>query len=106
MIQSETAETVMRMMESVIQSEHGTGRTLQIPGYRLAGKTGTAQKVGTADGKYVANFVGMVPAQDPRAVIPCHGRLALGRAVLRWRRGGTGVCRHCEVCDPAVRNPA
>lgn len=69
MVAPETAHKVMRMMESVIQSDHGTGKALKIPGYRLAGKTGTAQKVGTAKGKYVANFVGMVPADNPRAVV-------------------------------------
>lgn len=69
MIKAETTSKVMKMMQSVIESEHGTGKTLRIPGYRLAGKTGTAQKVGTAAGKYVANFVGMVPAENPKAVV-------------------------------------
>lgn len=69
MIKPEVANTVKTFMESVIQSDFGTGKSLKIPGYRLAGKTGTAQKVGTSNGMYVANFVGMVPAQDPRAVV-------------------------------------
>lgn len=69
MVKPEVAHTVTTLMESVIQSDFGTGKTLKIPGYRLAGKTGTAQKVGTAKGMYVANFVGMVPAQDPKAVV-------------------------------------
>ena len=69
MVKPETANTVMHMMESVIESEHGTGKTLRIPGYTLAGKTGTAQKVGTAKGMFVANFVGMVPARNPKAVV-------------------------------------
>lgn len=69
MVKPETARQVMTMMQSVIESEHGTGKALKIHGYRLAGKTGTAQKVGTAAGKYVANFVGMVPAVNPKAVV-------------------------------------
>jgi cell division protein FtsI (penicillin-binding protein 3) len=69
-ITPETAERVLRCMESVIHSDGGTGKTLKIPGYRLAGKTGTAQKIGGGSGGgYVANFVGYVPAQDPEAVV-------------------------------------
>ena len=48
MVKKETANEVMKLMESVMESEHGTGRKLKIAGYRLAGKTGTAQKIGTA----------------------------------------------------------
>ncbi len=64
-----TCERVMRHMEAVIESDFGTGKDLRIPGYRLAGKTGTAQKVGFKGGGYVSNFVGMVPAKDPKAVV-------------------------------------
>ncbi|MCE9559614.1 MAG: penicillin-binding protein 2 [Armatimonadetes bacterium] len=63
------ANYVLQLMESVIDGEGGTGSKLKIPGYRLAGKTGTAQKVGAAGGGYVANFVGFVPAQKPKAMI-------------------------------------
>jgi cell division protein FtsI (penicillin-binding protein 3) len=56
-------------MESVIEKDFGTGKSLRLPGYRLAGKTGTAQKVGSGTGKHVANFVGVVPADDPKAVV-------------------------------------
>ncbi len=64
-----TCERVMHHMEAVIESDFGTGKELRIPGYRLAGKTGTAQKVGFKGGGYVSNFVGMVPAKDPKAVV-------------------------------------
>ncbi|MCW5938801.1 MAG: penicillin-binding protein 2 [Fimbriimonadaceae bacterium] len=64
----ESADTVLRLMESVIESDSGTGKSSRIPGYRLAGKTGTAQKLGSGGG-YVSNFVGFVPAREPRAVI-------------------------------------
>ncbi len=70
----ETADQVLGYMESVIESDSGTGKSLRIPGYRLAGKTGTAQKInrstGTVEGGgYVSNFVGLVPAQNPQALI-------------------------------------
>lgn len=69
-VSSETAQLVMKYMESVIQSEAGTGHSLRIPGYRLGGKTGTAQKQKKDEkGKYVSNFVGFVPADKPRAVV-------------------------------------
>lgn len=67
-VRPETAETMLRLMESVIETDAGTGAKLRIPGYRLAGKTGTAQKVGSGGG-YVSNFVGFVPSREPKASI-------------------------------------
>ena len=65
------ARKVLGYMEAVIDTKEGTGARLRIPGYRLAGKTGTAQKINRrADDKgYVANFVGFVPMPNPRAMI-------------------------------------
>ena len=68
-VSSATADKVMQCMTAVIENEHGTGAKLRIPGYKLAGKTGTAQKVNKNEKGYVSNFVGFVPAQNPRAVI-------------------------------------
>lgn len=68
-----TAETVRSMLEEVVIS--GTGRKVaKVPGYRVAGKTGTAQKAlpgrrGYASGKYIASFIGFLPVSSPRAVI-------------------------------------
>jgi len=67
-----TARQVLHMMEAVIQSDGGTGKRMRIDGFRLAGKTGTAQKLGSSSlpgAQYVSNFVGYVPAEDPRAVV-------------------------------------
>lgn len=64
-----TADRLLGMMEAVVESDQGTGKHLRIAGYRLGGKTGTAQKLGRDKGKYVSNFVGYVPADRPRAVI-------------------------------------
>lgn len=69
-VRPETTQRVLTYMESVIDSERGTGKTLRIPGFRLGGKTGTAQKIQKGGMKgYVSNFVGYVPADDPKAVV-------------------------------------
>ncbi len=65
----ETTSQVMRYMEAVFDSDRGTGKSLRIPGYRLAGKTGTAERKGRKGGGYVSNFVGFVPAEAPKAMI-------------------------------------
>jgi cell division protein FtsI (penicillin-binding protein 3) len=63
---------LLTMLKGVV-SDTGTGAAASVTGYSVAGKTGTAQKPsptgGYAAGKYVATFVGMVPANDPRLVI-------------------------------------
>ncbi len=68
-IKKSSADEVMRCMEAVIEKDRGTGKSLRIPGYRLAGKTGTAQIIGRGEKGFCANFVGFVPAENPRAVI-------------------------------------
>ena len=69
-VKRQTAEKVLQFMESVFSDERGTGKSLRIPGYRIAGKTGTAQRVRrSGGGGYVSNFVGFVPADKPRAMI-------------------------------------
>lgn len=68
-VSPETADEVLKCMEAVIESDSGTGKTLRIPGYRLGGKTGTAQKIGKGVKGYVSNFIGFVPADDPKVAI-------------------------------------
>jgi cell division protein FtsI/penicillin-binding protein 2 len=62
---------IAAMLQNVVAD--GTGVEAQIAGYRVAGKTGTAQvadaRGGYASGKYVASFVGFVPASKPRLVV-------------------------------------
>jgi cell division protein FtsI (penicillin-binding protein 3) len=65
------AREVRAMMEAVTQ-EGGTGQRTRVPGYRVAGKTGTAHKL--VDGRYardryLSSFVGMAPASNPRLII-------------------------------------
>jgi len=65
------AAQLMRMLKNVVLD--GTGTLAAVPGYQVAGKTGTAAKVdpdGTySDSRYVASFIGVVPASRPRLVI-------------------------------------
>lgn len=64
-----TADELMLMLESVVYE--GTGGEAQVPGYRIAGKTGTAQAA-DGDGEMtdiVASFIGIAPADDPRIVV-------------------------------------
>ncbi|AJE02367.1 penicillin-binding protein [Geobacter pickeringii] len=72
-ISPETAKSVARMMEGVAV-EGGTGTNAAVEGYRVAGKTGTAQKVdpvtrGYSLTKRTASFIGFVPADRPRLTI-------------------------------------
>ena len=65
------AREVRAMMEAVTQ-EGGTGLRTRVPGYRVAGKTGTAHKLVDgryASDRYLSSFVGMAPASDPRLII-------------------------------------
>jgi cell division protein FtsI (penicillin-binding protein 3) len=65
-----TAQAVRDMMETVVRPG-GTAPLAQITGYRVAGKTGTAHKLenGKYIDRYVASFVGMAPASDPRLIV-------------------------------------
>jgi len=68
-ISPDTAHALTQMMTTVVRD--GTGRNAAIPGYEVAGKTGTAQKLDPATRRYsrapgVLSFVGFVPADDPR----------------------------------------
>ena len=68
-VSAATARAVTRMMQAVVQ-EGGTGTQARLPGYRVCGKTGTAQKAktdgsGYAASKYTALFVGFAPADAP-----------------------------------------
>ncbi len=67
-VSEKTAKTMTRMLENVVTQ--GTGRIAQLPGYRVAGKTGTAERVvnGRYSG-YTASFIGYAPADDPEIVV-------------------------------------
>ncbi|GDY73436.1 cell division protein [Streptomyces avermitilis] len=67
-VSEKTAKTLAQMLESVVDDEEGTGAKARIPGYRVAGKTGTANRVDPATGKYhgyTSSFAGFAPADNP-----------------------------------------
>lgn len=69
-ITNETSKEVRRALESVVTN--GSGRSAFIEGYRVGGKTGTAQKVENGAylvGNYILSFVGFLPADDPEIVV-------------------------------------
>ena len=70
-ISQETSSIVRGMLQSVV--DEGTGHLAQIPGYTVAGKTGTAQKVdpktGSYGNEYVTSFIGFAPVEDPEYLV-------------------------------------
>ena len=109
-----TAATMREMMEDVMLE--GTGKPSQLDGYTAGGKSGTAQKIDPATGRYSAtqynsSFVGFAPVNDPAITIlvvldspvgPHHGG-AGGRARVQARGGaGAGVPGSAARCAVAV----
>jgi cell division protein FtsI (penicillin-binding protein 3) len=73
-VMSADAAAKMRLMLAGVTSGDGTGLAARVPGFPVAGKTGTAQKVlpggkGYMKGGYIASFAGFLPANDPKFVI-------------------------------------
>lgn len=69
-VSEDTADRMMKIAESVVSK--GGGHAAYIPGYRIGGKTGTAQKVVDgryAQGKYICSFMGIAPTDDPQIVV-------------------------------------
>ena len=72
-ISEQAAQMTTEMMEAVTDPEEGTAPAAAIEGYRVAGKTGTAQRVGAEcgcyDGTFTVSFAGFAPADDPRFLV-------------------------------------
>ena len=93
-VTKDTSEKVRMTLESVVSL--GTGRNAYIDGYRVGGKTGTAQKVNNGiymHGNYIVSFIGFLPANDPKIVV----YLAIDNPKGVTQYGGT-------VSAPIVKN--
>ncbi|MGW2699466.1 penicillin-binding transpeptidase domain-containing protein [Streptomyces sp. NPDC001340] len=94
-VSEKTARTLAQMLESVVDDEHGTGVKARIPGYRVAGKTGTANRVDPATGRYrgyTSSFAGFAPADNPRITVYC----AIQNATSGSYYGG-------QICGPIYK---
>ena len=70
-VSADTAQKIRQMLEGVVSNE-GTAPAAEIPGYKVAGKTGTAMRVDSRCGcyrGYTASFIGMAPAEAPKYVV-------------------------------------
>ncbi|MBZ0255607.1 hypothetical protein K8I31_06070 [bacterium] len=96
-ISERTANQIIRMMVDVTEDPEGTGEKVRIPGFHIAGKTGTAQKydpeIGTyGRGMHFASFCGFFPAEDPEIVItvvvddPQHAKYGGAVAGPTWKK--------------------
>ncbi|WP_309148975.1 peptidoglycan D,D-transpeptidase FtsI family protein [Streptomyces griseorubiginosus] len=94
-VSARTAKTLAQMLESVVDDQEGTGTKARIPGYRVAGKTGTANRVDPATGKYkgyTSSFAGFAPADQPRITVYC----AIQNATKGSYFGG-------QICGPVYK---
>ncbi|HEV8255001.1 MAG TPA: penicillin-binding transpeptidase domain-containing protein [Vicinamibacteria bacterium] len=102
-LEPETTSTLTALLEGVV--EGGTGKLAAIPGYRVAGKTGTAQKV-EASGRYsatdhVASFVGFVPSRRPALVVLVSLDTPRG---ARNQGGDVAAPLFARITEPALRH--
>jgi stage V sporulation protein D (sporulation-specific penicillin-binding protein) len=66
-VSKDTSKFILASMEEAV--ERGTAKYAAVDGYRIGGKTGTAQKLPRSEGNYLVSFIGCVPANDPEVVI-------------------------------------
>ena len=88
-ISESTSKTLCLMLEEVVK--YGTGKNAYVAGYRVAGKTGTSEKLGTlkddSGKKYVTSFVAFAPANDPKVAV----LIAVDEPTKGYIGGGTNA---------------
>ena len=96
-ISAETSATMCRLMEGVVTG--GTGKQAALAGYRIGGKSGTSQKLDSAnEGARIASFVSVAPIDDPKvAVLVCWMSPTAGRRAAA-RSPGRCAPRYWERC--------
>ncbi|MEH6944829.1 penicillin-binding protein [Bacillus sp. JJ722] len=103
-ISEETAKTVLGYLETVVSDEKGTGQKYAIDGYKVAGKTGTAQIPGpngrylTGRNNYLFSFLGAAPADDPQLIM----YVAMLQPELPYDKTGTDAL--AEIFNPVMSN--
>lgn len=65
-VSDETSERLREILEKVVSE--GTGKNGRVEGYRIGGKTATSQTLPRGSGKYIASYVGIAPANDPKVI--------------------------------------
>jgi cell division protein FtsI (penicillin-binding protein 3) len=71
-MEADVAAQMMQLLEAVVEKKGGTGFIARIPGYRIAGKTGTARMLGPSGylkDHHESSFVGIIPATQPRLIV-------------------------------------
>ena len=119
-ISAKTARQVRRMLETVVQPG-GTATRARVPGYRVAGKTGTTHKLvagSYAPDKYMSSFIGFAPASRPRLIVAVmidepepgehFGGVVAGPVFARIMAGGLRLLavEHDAPVEEAVALPA
>lgn len=103
-ISEETAKTVLGYLETVVSDEKGTGQKYAIDGYKVAGKTGTAQIPGpngrylTGRNNYLFSFLGGAPADDPQLIM----YVAMLQPELPYDKSATDAL--AEIFNPVMSN--
>ncbi|WP_374721950.1 penicillin-binding protein [Peribacillus tepidiphilus] len=103
-ISAETAKKVRDYLETVVTSEKGTGKPYQIEGYKVAGKTGTAQIPGEdrrylkGRNNYVFSFLGMAPKDDPQLIM----YIAIQQPELPETKTGSDAVS--SIFNPVMKN--
>jgi len=112
-IDENTAARVMRILEGVVNPDNNTGKAAGIRGYRIAGKSGTAQKIGPnrTYSQYMSSFVGILPASAPELVVlvvidtPRNGYYGTEVAAPAFRTIAETAVRVLRLAPDAVAAP-
>ena len=68
-ISEETSSLIRDYCIQAVEGDHATGKLARPAGYRIGGKTGTAETLPRGNGQYVVSFLGFAPAEDPQIVV-------------------------------------
>ncbi|MDA3957679.1 penicillin-binding protein [Oceanispirochaeta sp.] len=101
----EVAESMLLMMEQVVSSPEGTVRRAQVPGLRISGKSGTAQRIdpetGTySDTDYMSSVLALFPTEDPKLIVYVILQFPKGRSIYGGRIASPIVKELAESLSP------